>query len=94
MIGDGVVLCVSSAVVSLPPPGVLGRHFGEGVLPRCSCHATVGLIPRPGSVKVDSPPDDADAPDNDVPDAKDAPDSDACMHACMSTGGSRTGCDQ
>jgi hypothetical protein len=85
---------ISSAVFRAhSPPSILGRHFGVGVLPRCSRHVLVGLTPT--SVKAKAPPDDADAPDNDAPNAKKALDKDACAHACMSTAGSaRAGCDQ
>jgi hypothetical protein len=85
MTGDSMG-CVSSAVVrSLPPPGILRRHYGAGVLPRCSGHVVVGSS-RPASVKVEEPPDEADAADKDVPNAKDAPDKDARTHACVHRG--------
>jgi hypothetical protein len=77
---------INAAVVRThSSPSTLGRHFGEGVLPRCTRHVSVGLTPT--SAKVEAPSDDADALDNDAPDAKEALDKDACTHARTSTAG-------
>jgi hypothetical protein len=51
MAGEGMGYISSAVVRSMPLPGILGRHFGVGVLPRCLGHVVVGLS-RPTSVKV------------------------------------------